>query len=564
VAEVAVDIQSLDHAVPLKVDLGVGEVVFRDCAEAVDPYLQGDLATAADALDAGGDSAAAHRLRAILYEQQGRASDAASELEAAGDLGDAAMLRARTEDFEGSAELFEQAGDHAQAAETYRAARRFEDAARCYELVYDYHNAIECWREVGDVDREITLLEKTGDYMDAATLCREQGDLDRALTNLQQIEQRHMAYGEACRLIAEIVSERGDHDLAVAKFEEALGSVGSEKASVEMLEGYAGVLEKAGQRQEALSAYEAIRRRDARRTDVATRIEHLKREITDASGTDPFEARSAATRQAETESRYELLEEVGRGGMGVVYKARDKRLGRIVALKRLPENLRDHPTAVTLFEREARAAAALNHPNIVTLFDAGEDNGTYFISMELLEGRAINDILKKHGRLTVRDVARIGVQICAGLNYAHEQRIVHRDIKTGNLFFTRDQNVKIMDFGIAKSMEEVRRATTVVGGTPYYMAPEQAAGEQVDHRADLYALGVTLFQMVTGLLPFRDGDVTYRHRHEAPPDPREIDVNVPVELSNLILRLMGKTPDERPANAAEVGAALQEILNAQG
>jgi serine/threonine protein kinase len=363
-------------------------------------------------------------------------------------------------------------------------------------------------------------------------------------------------------MIAEIVSERGDHDLAVAKFEEAMGSVGTENASVEMLEGYAGVLEKAGQRQGALSAYEAIRRRDARRTDISTRIESLKREMTDPDGTDPVDSRSSATRQSGTESRYELLEEIGRGGMGVVYKARDKRLGRVVALKRLPENLRDHPTAVELFEREARAAAALNHPNIVTLFDAGEDSGAYFISMELLEGRAINDILKKHSRLTVRDVARIGVQICAGLNYAHEQRIVHRDIKTGNLFFTRDQVVKIMDFGIAKSMEEVRRATTVVGGTPYYMAPEQAAGEQVDHRADLYALGVTLFQMATGLLPFRDGDVTYRHRHEAPPDPREMDVNIPVELSELILRLMGKTPDERPGSAGEAGAALQLVLDA--
>jgi serine/threonine protein kinase len=121
--------------------------------------------------------------------------------------------------------------------------------------------------------------------------------------------------------------------------------------------------------------------------------------------------------------------------------------------------------------------------------------------------------------------------------------------------------VKIMDFGIAKSMEEVRRATTVVGGTPYYMAPEQAAGEEVDHRADLYALGVTLFQMTTGLLPFRDGDVTYRHRHEAPPDPRELDVNIPVELSRLILRLMRKTPDERPASAAEVAAVLQALLD---
>ena len=246
--------------------------------------------------------------------------------------------------------------------------------------------------------------------------------------------------------------------------------------------------------------------------------------------------------------------------MGVVYKARDKRLGRVVALKRLPESLREHPTAVELFEREARAAAALNHRNIVTIFDAGQEDGTYFISMELLEGRALNDILNRRGKLSPRDTARLGAQIAAGLHFAHARKIVHRDIKTANLFFTKDQLVKIMDFGIAKSLEEVRRSTTVVGGTPYYMAPEQARGQGVDHRADLYAFGVTLFQLVTGALPFSDGDIAYLHAHEPPPDPREIDASIPAELAALILRMMAKQPAERPATAAEVGEALRAMI----
>ena len=120
--------------------------------------------------------------------------------------------------------------------------------------------------------------------------------------------------------------------------------------------------------------------------------------------------------------------------------------------------------------------------------------------------------------------------------------------------------MKIMDFGIAKSLEEVRRSTTVVGGTPYYMAPEQARGQSVDHRADLYAFGVTLFQLVTGSLPFTDGDITYLHAHEPPPDPREIEATVPAELGALILRMMAKQPAERPANAAEVGEALRAMI----
>ncbi len=226
-----------------------------------------------------------------------------------------------------------------------------------------------------------------------------------------------------------------------------------------------------------------------------------------------------AARRRECATR--LLGEIGRGGMGVVLKARDKRLGRIVALKRLPDNLRNHPTAVRLFLREARAAAALNHRNIVTLFDAGQEGDQYFLTMELLEGFPLHDVLEKRGKLSPRDAARLGAQACAGLEYAHAQGVVHRDIKTSNLFFTRDRVLKIMDFGLAKMTEEVRRAATVVGGTPYYMAPEQAAGEDVDHRADQYALGVTLFELVTGDVPFRDGDVTYHHRHTPAPDPRK-------------------------------------------
>ena len=553
-AEYRVLIDSLEKAVPLSVDLGDGEVLFRDCPEAVEPFLIGDLNSAADALVAKGDEDAAHRLRAELLEQQGRAGDAAQELEAAGRLEEAATLRAGDDDHAGSAELYAQAGDDAKAAEAYRAAGNFEEAAACYERLYDYGNALECWRELGNGERELELLELLGEYFDAAELARHSGDLDRAIQNLQQVDQRHPQYQHACRLIADIVAERGELELAIAKYEESFSSVGVEGAAIDVLESYAELMERSERREDALSVYEVIRRRDVGRSDVGTRIQALREEIETPTQTLP----PAST--GGEDSRYELLEEIGRGGMGVVYKARDKRLGRIVALKRLPENLRQHPKAVELFEREARAAAALNHANIVTVFDAGEEDGSYFISMELLEGRALNEILDQHGRLSPRDAARIGLQVCTGLQYAHSQRIVHRDIKTSNLFFTRDQVVKIMDFGIAKSMEEVRRSTTVVGGTPYYMAPEQATGEGVDHRADLYALGVTLFQLVTGSLPFSDGDVTYQHANETPPDPREMEMSVPADMAELILQLMAKEPSDRPESAAVVAEALRALL----
>jgi serine/threonine-protein kinase len=292
---------------------------------------------------------------------------------------------------------------------------------------------------------------------------------------------------------------------------------------------------------------------------VASRIEALrKKRQQSSSGAAPnVQGADAFT----SGFRYEILEELGRGGMGIVFKARDRRLGRVVALKRLPDNLRNHPKAVELFLREARSAAALNHPNIVTVHDAGQEGDTFYITMELLEGFPLLHILKRQKQLGPRDVAKLGIQVTRGLQYAHEQRIVHRDIKTGNLFFTRGRTLKIMDFGLAKMVEEVRRAATIIGGTPYYMAPEQSLGEAVDHRADLYALGVTFFELLTGKVPFPSGDVAYHHRHTAPPDPRERNDAVPDELAELVLEMMAKDPGERPADANAVRERLQAFVN---
>jgi serine/threonine protein kinase len=297
-------------------------------------------------------------------------------------------------------------------------------------------------------------------------------------------------------------------------------------------------------------------RRNPGRSDVTQHIASLRKEISEAPDA------AATVLSSPSESRYEIMGELGRGGMGVVFKARDKRLNRVVALKRLPDNLRDNKAAAQLFLREAQAAAALNHRNIVTLYDAGEENGIYHITMELLEGLPLNAIQEKKGRLGPRDTARLGMQVCAGLHYAHERRIVHRDIKTANLFFTKDRVVKIMDFGLAKMIEEVRKNSTVIGGTPYYMAPEQAVGEAVDNRTDLYAFGVTLYRLTTGTFPFREGDLAYHHRHTPPPDPREHVAEMSDAMAELILELLAKDPDARPRRAADVAARLQAIYEA--
>jgi serine/threonine-protein kinase len=225
----------------------------------------------------------------------------------------------------------------------------------------------------------------------------------------------------------------------------------------------------------------------------------------------------------------------------------------------MPDSLRDHPRAVELFLREARASAALNHPNIVTVYDVDVESGVYFITMELLAGSTLANLVQTRGRLQALDAVRLGLQVCSGLAYAHAHKIIHRDIKSSNLFLTEERVVKIMDFGLAKMLQEVRRSTTVIGGTPYYMPPEQAAGEAADARADLYALGVTLFELVAGCRPFEEGDVTWHHRMTLAPDPRSKGADVPEAFASLLLALLAKAPADRPASAEADGRQLQAI-----
>jgi tetratricopeptide (TPR) repeat protein len=548
------------------------QALFAGCPAAVDPYVNGDLLAASQALDRAGNTQLANLLRAEHHRERGEADKASHYYEAAGRVQQAAELSIETDDAQKSATLFEQAGDFGRAAERYRETGDLEKAAAAYEAAFDYESAIDCHRRAGNGEKSLELLEKIGRYFEAGQEALAAGDEDRAIRNLQLVDIRDPDHGEACSILAHLFGERGDLELAAEKLGEAVSAAGDvDSAPLEVLERLGDLLERAGQVQRALGTFEAIRKRDYTYAGVAERVEAL-RELRQSEQPSAFatRARSAAgaptaAEAAPTESRYEILAEIGRGGMGVVYQARDRRLGRSVALKRLPDNLRENPTAVQLFLREARAAAALNHPNIVTLFDADQEpDGNYYITMEFLDGLPLDKILAKRGRLSARDAVRLAGQIATGLQYAHEQRIVHRDIKTSNLFFTRDRVVKIMDFGLAKMLEEVRRAATVIGGTPYYMAPEQATGENVDHRADLYAFGVTLYELVTGTVPFREGDVTWHHRHTPPPDPRTKVADLPDALAELVLHLMEKQPDGRPASAAEVGARLAEIGRALG
>ena len=168
--------------------------------------------------------------------------------------------------------------------------------------------------------------------------------------------------------------------------------------------------------------------------------------------------------------------------------------------------------------------------------------------MEYVDGTTLKEILKRRGQISAPGVVHVGVQLCEALHYAHGQKVVHRDVKTANVMWTREKKAKIMDFGLAKVVEEVRNHTTLVSGTPYYMSPEQTLGKNVDHRTDLYSLGVMLFELATGTLPFREGNVPYHHVHTPAPDPRALCPELSEGLARVILHCMQKEPEQRPAD----------------
>jgi len=259
--------------------------------------------------------------------------------------------------------------------------------------------------------------------------------------------------------------------------------------------------------------------------------------------------------------RYELSHLVARGGMAEVYRAHDRLLDRPVALKVLFPELSVDRAFVERFRREAQAAANLSHPNIVPVFDWGEDGGTYFIVMEFIDGRALSSILRTAGPMHPDRAAEIGADVAIALAYAHRHGVIHRDVKPGNVLITEDGIVKVTDFGIARAIntEESLTQTGAVMGTATYFSPEQAEGMGVDARSDIYSLGVVLFEMVTGRPPFM-GDtpvaVASKHVRENPPTPREINPSVPPDLEAIILKCLAKSPEYRYATGDDLRVDL--------
>ena len=269
------------------------------------------------------------------------------------------------------------------------------------------------------------------------------------------------------------------------------------------------------------------------------------------------------TRGTTFAGRYEIIEELGKGGMGKVYRVEDKKIKEEVALKLIKPEIASDKKTIERFRNELRMARKISHRNVCRMYDLGEEKGTHYITMEYVPGEDLKSFIRRSEQLTVGKAIFIAKQVCDGLEEAHRLGVIHRDLKPQNMMIDKEGNARIMDFGIARSLKgKGITGAGVMIGTPEYMSPEQVEGKEVDQRSDIYSLGVNLYEMVTGQVPF-EGDTPFtigvKHKSETPKDPKELNTQIPEDLSKVILRCMEKDKEKRYQSAGELCSELTKI-----
>jgi tetratricopeptide (TPR) repeat protein len=512
-------------------------------------------------------------------ELAGRPEEAAPLYEQAGYPGKAAAIYQRLGQLDKAARLFGQAGELAHAAESLERSGDLAKAAQLFEQAEQYAKAASLYKAAGNIAAAISALthdvalrpEDLERHLELGLLLQENRQFDTAIQQFQKTVADGKFRRQALIHVAECFVAKNMYGVAIDRYKACLKP--GEIVSADNLDVYYGIgkaHELEGNHIEAKRIYESILAIDLEYRDVKQRMTDVEalsgvfaqsHAATPPPGTTLVMDREFQRLSSETKERYAVKKPLGKGGMGTVYLAEDKRLKRIVALKVLPPELASDDQLRARMVREAQAVAQINHPNVVAVFDVGEETGRSYISMEFVDGRTLRDVLKESGYMLPGDCVRLLIQVTEGLGYAHRKGIMHRDIKPENIMVAKDGTAKIMDFGLA-IVQGATRLTMPggVAGTWYYMAPEQVRGEaDLTQAVDVYAMGCMTYELLTGTPPFTGSNVGIQHLSEPPRPLNEVAPSLPPSLVAIVMKCLEKNPADRYPDAGSLNAALRNV-----
>ncbi len=484
---------------------------------------------------------------------------------AKGNTLEAAEWFLKGEDYTRAAELFEWNKKYTKAAHCYFMNQNFlgaaenylkdnneEEAAKMFEMGREWKMAANISLKYGKFQKAGELYENAQEYFKAGSSFIKVDDDRRALANFQLVPVDSPDFNSAITHMANIFLKNRKPQLVIEKIEKLLGENPIDKSNIEWFYVLGQAYENAGNFRKAFEIYQMILTEDYSFRDVHQKIKDVENLIQKYKEMELISEDSI--------ERYRIVEKIGEGGMGVVFKAEDTVLKRIVALKILNKTLVADKRNLERFFSEARSTASLTQANIVTVYDVGQIKDDYFISMEYIEGENFMNLIRRQKVFSPSQVIFIAIKLFKALDYSHRKGIIHRDIKPHNIMITKQKEIKIMDFGLAVILGDQKKGESgVITGTPYYMSPEQIQGIPVDHRTDIYSSGATLFHLTTGHVPFKGENIFYQHLFDPVPPIKKFRNDVPEKLCYIIEKCMEKKREQRFQSAMEVLNEMKTI-----